>query len=307
MPAPADLPPIANHALPVGDGHVLQVQEFGHPRGRPALVLHGGPGSGCTPLLRRGFDADHWRVICVDQRGAGGSTPRGATAHNTTAHLLADLRAVRAALGIDRWLVAGGSWGAALAVAHAADEPQAVSALLLRASFLARREDIAWFFDGARTLRPTAWARFAAAMPAPEAVAIARAIEQADAAERERLAAAWWCWEQALALGDEDATPDPAALPALADRYRVQSHYLAHACWLDAPSLLERCEAVPRVPTVLLHARDDAVCRPEGALALQARLPHARLRWLDEGGHDAAHPAMQAAVAQALADLTVAP
>lgn len=307
MPAPADLPLIATHALPVGDGHVLHVQEFGHARGRPALVLHGGPGSGCTPLLRRGFDAARWRVICVDQRGAGGSTPRGATAHNTTAHLLADLRTVRAALGVERWLVAGGSWGATLAVAHAADAPHAVSGLLLRASFLARHEDIAWFFDGARALRPSAWARFAAAMPAPEAVAIARAFELADAVERERLAAAWWCWEQALALGAEDAEPDAATLPALADRYRVQSHYLAHACWLDAPSLLERCEAVPRVPTVLLHARDDAVCRPAGALALHARLPHARLQWLDAGGHDAAHPAMQAAVASALADLAAAP
>lgn len=307
MLAPADLPLLATHALPVGDGHVLRVQEFGSPQGRPALVLHGGPGSGCTPLLRRGFDAARWRVICVDQRGAGGSTPRGTTAHNTTAHLLADLRTVRAALGVDRWLVAGGSWGATLAVAHAADQPQAVSGLLLRASFLGRRADIAWFFDGARALRPAAWARFAAAVPAADAAAIAQAFAQADEAESRRLAAAWWRWEQALALGTDDADPDAAALPALADRYRVQSHYLAHACWLEAPTLLERCEAAPRVPTVLLHARDDAVCRPEGALALHARLPHARLHWLDGGGHDAAHPAMQAAVAHALADFAAAP
>lgn len=307
VPATADLPLIATHALPVSDGHVLHVQEFGSARGRPALVLHGGPGSGCTPLLRRGFDAARWRVICVDQRGAGASTPRGATAHNTTARLLADLRAVRTALGVERWLVVGGSWGATLAVAHAADLPAAVSGLLLRASFLARREDIAWFFDGARAVRPAAWARFAAAVPAPEAGAIAGAFEQADDAECARLAAAWWRWEQALALGVEAAEPDPAALPALADRYRVQSHYLAHACWLQAPTLLERCEAVPQVPTVLLHARDDQVCHADGALALHARLPQARLQWLDQGGHDAAHPAMQAAVAQALADFAAAP
>lgn len=277
-----DAAPWATHALDVGGGHVLQVQEFGRAEGIPALVLHGGPGSGCSPLLRRVFDPARWRVICPDQRGAGGSRPRGGTAHNTTADLLADLRRLREHLGVERWVVVGGSWGATLALAHAADQPAAVAALLLRASFLARREDIDGFF-GNLSLDD-----------------LAAGLDSAEPAERERAALAWWRHEQ-MRAGTEAPEPQGDALAAQIDRLRVQAHYLRHGCWLQSPTLLERCEAVPRVPTHLIHARDDRVCPPEGALALQRRLPQATLRWVDGAGHDAGHPAMIAAVMSALA------
>ncbi len=277
-----DTAPLATHALDVGDGHVLQVQEYGRADGIAALVLHGGPGSGCSPLLRRVFDPARWRIVCPDQRGAGGSRPRGGTSHNTTGELLADLRRIRAHLGIERWVVVGGSWGATLALAHAADQPQAVAALLLRASFLARRDDIDAFF-GSLSLD-----ELAAALDSPEPAA------------REGAALAWWRHEQALA-GTAAPEPKGEALAAQVDRLRVQAHYLRHGCWLQSPSLLERCEVVPRVPTRLIHARDDRVCPAEGALALQQRLPHATLQWVDGAGHDAGHPAMVAAVMGALA------
>lgn len=279
-----DTAPFATHSLEVGGGHLLQVQEFGRADGIPAIVLHGGPGSGCSPLLRRVFDPARWRVICPDQRGAGGSRPRGCTTDNTTADLLADLRSIRERLAIERWVVAGGSWGATLALAHAADQPSAVAALLLRASFLARRDDIDGFF-GTLSLDE-----------------LAAALASADTAERERAALTWWRHEQALAgTGTQAPEPQGDALAAQVDRLRVQAHYLRHGCWLQSPSLLERCEAVPRVPTQLIHARDDRVCPPEGALALQRRLPHATLQWVDHAGHDAGHPAMVAAVVGALA------
>lgn len=279
-----DTPAFAAHALEVSGGHVLQVQEFGRADGMAAVVLHGGPGSGCSPLLRRVFDPARWRVICPDQRGAGGSRPRGCTTGNTTLDLLGDLRAIRERLAIDRWVVVGGSWGATLALAHAADQPSAVAALLLRASFLARQEDIDGFF-GTLSLDE-----------------LAAALASADTAERERAALIWWRHEQALAGTAGTAAPEPQgeALAAQVDRLRVQAHYLRHGCWLRSPSLLERCEAVPRVPTHLIHARDDRVCRPEGALALHQRLPHATLQWVDHAGHDAGHPAMVAAVVGAL-------
>lgn len=288
---------LRTHTVDVGSDNRLHVQEFGCATGLPAVVLHGGPGSGCSPLLRQGFDGARYRVVCIDQRGAGASEPRGAIEDNTTERLLDDLRRVRERLGIDRWLVVGGSWGATLALAHAAHEPSAVLGLLLRASFLARQDDIDWFFGGAAALRPAAWARFAAAVPVPDATALAAVFRDGDEAARHAAAVAWWRWERALALGAEDEVPAP---PGLVQRYRVQSHYLAHGCWLRQPSLLERCEAVPRVPTLLLHARDDLVCRAEGAHLLHARLPGSRLQWLDAGGHDAAHVAMQAAVRAAL-------
>jgi proline iminopeptidase len=301
-----DTPPLHSHALPVGGGHVLHAQEHGRVDGVPALVLHGGPGSGCSPLLRRFFDPAHYRIVCVDQRGAGSSTPRGAIENNTTVHLLEDLRRVRERLGIARWLVVGGSWGATLAVAHAAREPGAVAGLLLRASFLARREDIDGFFACTSDDEAPAWQRFATAVGngphEPLLPKLADTFAGSDRAACRPLALAWWRWEQRLATGAEPTgAPADAALDALVDRYRVQSHYLRHQCWLDTPSLLERCAQLPRVPTLLLHGRSDRVCPPAGALALQQCLPHATLRWVDGAGHDPAHPAMAAAMVEALA------
>lgn len=285
MPLPSlypDPPLLRSHALPVTGGHVLQVQEFGAADGIPAVVLHGGPGSGCSPLLRRFFDPARYRIVCPDQRGAGGSRPRGSIEHNTTDDLLADLRRVREHLGLTRWLVTGGSWGSTLAVAHAAAEPEAVTGLLLRASFLARPQDIAGFF-GTLSLQ-----------------ALAQALGSNDTAAREAAALHWWSHEQTLAGTLGNAPPHGEALAFQIDRLRVQAHYLVQGCWLQAPTLLERCEAVPRVPTLLIHARDDRICPAEGAIALHQRLPHAALQWVDEGGHDPAHQLMAGATVAAL-------
>ena len=298
----ADLPLLRSHTLPVAGGHAIHVQEFGAMTGIPAVVLHGGPGSGSSPVLRRGFDAGRWRVVCIDQRGAGASRPRGSIEANTTDDLVADIHLVRERLGIERWLVGGGSWGAALAIAYAAVEPQAVSALLLRASFLARRDDIAGFFNEAAAPKPSAWQALRAAIGDDPLPTLARLLHEGSADEQRHAASAWWAWEQALAVGADNAVlPAGAALAFQIDRYRVQAHYLLHGCWLNDPPLLERCDALPRVPTLLLHSADDRICPPDGARALHARLPHARLQWLAEGGHDAAHPAMTAATTAALA------
>lgn len=284
---------------------MIDVQEWGRADGIAAVVLHGGPGSGSSPLLRRGFDLQHFRVISIDQRGAGASQPRGSVDHNTTDHLLDDLRRVREALGVKQWLVVGGSWGATLALAHAAAEPQAVSALLLRSAFLARREDIDWFFQGAAAEQPQAWQRFAQVAPPIERGALlpwlSQTLRDGTATQRQQAARAWWQWEQALA-GTAATPPAQDNMPALIDRYRVQSHYLAHDCFLGTRPLQHRCGNIPAVPTLLIHGRDDRVCRSEGAALLQAALPGSRVQWLDGVGHDAAHPAMLAAMAQALSD-----
>ncbi|NML18451.1 alpha/beta fold hydrolase [Azohydromonas sp. G-1-1-14] len=273
------------HALPVGGGHVLHVEEWGRADGLPALLLHGGPGSGCSPLLRRGFDLERYRLICPDQRGAGQSTPRGEIANNTTAKLLDDLWLLRRRLGIERWLVVGGSWGATLALAHALDQPEAVSALLLRNTFLARESDIQGFFSGA----PQALARGWPTLP------------ELDEEPARALALRWWGWERHRSGQPEDApAPSGEALAALVDRYRVQAHYLRQGCGLQSPPLLERCAALPQVPVRLLHGAQDAVCPPLGAQALQAVVPWAELELLPGVGHDPAHPLLQDALQRAL-------
>jgi proline iminopeptidase len=302
-----DMPPFASELLDVGHGHALALQQYGRADGLPALVLHGGPGSGTSPLLRCVFDPARYRIVCLDQRGAGRSTPRGGTAHNALDDLLADLRTLRTHLALrEPWLIAGGSWGATLALAHAADQPHAVRGLLLRAAFVARPEDIDGFFDGAShvarapELQP-AWQAFATHMPsaahAHMPAWLADTFTHADPAVQAATALAWWRWEQALAGVSSTAPTDPATL---IDRYRVQSHYLAHACFLRERPLLARCADVPRVPTLLLHGTADRVCPLAGTHALQRALPHARLQLVDGVGHDAAHPAMVAATVHAL-------
>lgn len=279
-----ELPALRTFLLPVAEGHVLQVQEWGRPDGIPALVLHGGPGSGCSPLLPRFFDPQRFRVICPDQRGAGHSTPSGALTHNTTADLLGDLRALRVALSVPRWLVVGGSWGAALALAHALDAPEAVSGLLLRSTFLARIQDIEGFFRDAPGHLAARW----------------RTLPEADKTESRKLALEWRAWEQTMGALAAASAPEAATLDALVGRYRIQSHYLRQGCWLQAPELLRRCAGLPRVPTLLLHGTADRICPPDGARAVHVLLSHSTLRWAEAAGHDPAHPRMVQLMVEAL-------
>jgi proline iminopeptidase len=300
-PLYAPSPPFRSEWLAVPGGHEIHVQQTGAPQGLPALVLHGGPGSGCSPLLARFFDPQRYRIICVDQRGAGLSRPQGGVAHNTTVDLLADLRALRTHLGIERWLVVGGSWGATLALAHALDAPEAVAGLLLRGLFLARASDIDGFFDGAAHGRPPAWVAFerqASAQGLSLIDLLHQSLCSADSADAAALH--WWRWEQFLSGYEAAPDPDAAALAAQVARLRIQSHYLRHRCWLDSPPLLDRCAALPKVPALLLHGRDDRICVPEAATAFNERVPHSRLRWIDGAGHDPSHPGMIDAMVSAL-------
>ena len=293
--------PFHSEWLAVPGGHEIHVQQSGSRGGLPALVLHGGPGSGCSPLLPRFFDPQRFRIICVDQRGAGRSRPFGGVVRNTTLDLLADLLLLRSQLGIERWLVVGGSWGATLALAHALDAPEAVAGMLLRGLFLARTSDIDGFFDGAAHGRPQAWAAFeqrASALGVSLIDLLHEALGSADAAHATALH--WWRWEQFLSGHEAAPDPDAAALAAQVARLYIQSHYLRHCCWLDSPPLLDRCGALLEVPMLLLHGREDRICAPEAATALHGRVPHSRLRWIDGAGHDPTHPGMIDAMVSAL-------
>lgn len=294
-PTVIEPPLVATHeAVVVSGGHRLHVQTFGHALGKPVLLLHGGPGSGQSPALRRPFDGARLRIVCIDQRGCGASTPRGGVEHNTTADLVADIEVARHMLGIERWLVAGGSWGGALAVAYAAAHPAAVSGLLLRSTFVARDADVAAFFAGS----PLEARASAAATPLLPF--LRDAMLGADERRRHEVAIAWWRWERAMSGGVPTDPPQGEALAAVIDRYRVQSHYLAHGCWLQAPNLLQLAPRLPQVPTLMLHGTDDRVCPLPAARELAACLRHARLAIIDGVGHDPLAPAMITAMRRAL-------
>jgi proline iminopeptidase len=287
----------------------MHVEEHGDPAGLPALVLHGGPGSGSSPVLRREFDARRYRIICPDQRGSGRSTPAGAITANTLADLLDDLRRLRDHFRIERWLVVGGSWGATLALAHALDQPGAVAGLLLRNVFLARGGDIHGFFAQAvrhgdpewRALWNEAWRRQCSITDV-----IAQVLAHGTPERQYRIAALWFGWEQRMATGRPAPQPDDATLQRLVARYRVQAHYLRHGCWLRAPTLLERCAALPKVPTLIVHGTQDRLCPPQGARALAHALQgRAILRWAAGAGHDPTNPAIAAAMRRALHDYAV--
>ncbi|WP_299791600.1 alpha/beta fold hydrolase [Ramlibacter sp.] len=297
--------PCRTGRLAVGGGHAIAWQEFGAAQGVPALVLHGGPGSALTPGLVRFFDLARWRVIGFDQRGCGASTPRGRIADNTTHHLLQDIEALRRSLGVARWCVVGGSWGATLALAYAGRHPHAVSGLLLRGLFVPDAQELRWFFHGARALAPHAWEDLAALAPpaAREHLLpwLTAVFDHGAPALQERVTLAWLAWEQALA---GSSAPAPADLQPAIDRYRVQSHYLAHGCWLGDWALHAAARNLPRVPVRFLHGQADVVCRPAAARAVQALIPGSHFDLVPHAGHDPMHPAMSAAMQEALRSLS---
>ncbi len=299
-----DQPAFHADRLAVGGGHSLYVEQWGRADGQPALVLHGGPGSGFSPLLRRFFDPARYRVIAFDQRGCGRSTPRGVTLHNHTAALLEDIEALRHALGIERWLVAGGSWGATLAAAYAAGHRARVAGVLLRGLFVPERAELEWFFQGARALFPLQWEAFAAAAPRRarrDLLAwLVRVFAGDDAAGQARAALAWLAWERTLTGAPAPAPTDGEALARAIDRYKVQAHFLSRRCWLDGAGTRNACARLAGLPVLFLHGAADLVCRPGAAWQAQRCAAGSGMAWVPGAGHDPYHPAMVDAMVRAL-------
>ncbi|MBL8471068.1 MAG: prolyl aminopeptidase [Rhodocyclaceae bacterium] len=278
--------------LEVGEGHRIYYEQCGNPRGLPALFLHGGPGSGCTPQQRRFFDPLRYRVVLFDQRGCGRSEPRGATHANTTAHLVRDIERLRAHLGVQRWLVFGGSWGSTLALAYAAAQRAACLGLILRGIFLAGKDDTDWLFRDSAQYLPDHWAEFSALAPGQHLLHYCMRAIAAGPPERAIAAVrAWVRYEEAaMRFGQPDAAvqapPDtPEENARLLDKYRVQAHYLTQDCFFGEDQLLTEATRMGALPTVILHGRLDMVCRPQAAWRLHRALPGSRLYMAGSSGH----------------------
>ena len=277
------LPPAWDQGwLAVGDGHRLYYEQWGRHDGPVALVLHGGPGSGFSERLRSFFNPEQFRVIAFDQRGCGRSTPRGECEANTTAHALADIEQLRHALGIERWLVVGGSWGATLGLAYATRHTAQVSGLLLRGFFWPGASDIARFFS----VQP--WYDWAEQL-------------MSDAMEQRRAAAqAWWLWEFLRSDAPKLLFPTLPELDVLCDRYRVQAHYLLHNCWLEEADLGRGAAHLAGLPVAFLHGSADQVCPLSSARRVHGWLAGSVWQTVPGAGHDPFHPAMAQAMREAL-------
>jgi proline iminopeptidase len=297
------LEPYASGWFETGDGHRIWHEQCGNAQGKPVVFLHGGPGSSISPGHRRFFDPSYYRIVLLDQRGCGRSTPRGEVHANTTQCLVEDLERLRRLLGVERWLLFGGSWGSTLALAYAQAHPGAVTGLVLRGLFLASDEEVAWFLTGLRHFLPEAWVAFAADAQDTSAAGLLRHYSGRMELNDEAAAARWTAWESAaISVGESASNGGTGDSSALA-RLRIQLHYLVNRCFLAPGELLGGTERLRQLPAILVQGRRDLVCPPGTAYTLRARWPECELRMVEEGGHSAMHPAMARALVLATQDM----
>lgn len=298
------LDPIEAAWLDVSDGHRLRYEVCGRADGIPTLFLHGGPGSNINPGHRRFFDPQVYRIVLFDQRGCGQSTPLGETAHNTLADLIADIERLRTHLGVERWMLFGGSWGSTVAIAYAQAFAQHVSGLVLRGLFLASRDEVDWFVGGLARFLPEAWARFSANAEDRSAAGLLRDFAQRVRDGDENAALRWTVWESAvMAVGEAPSSGGASSAPGALARMRVQLHYLENACFLAPDQLLDGIPAIADLPAIIVQGRRDLVCPPATAYTVSQRWPAAQLRMVEDGGHSAMHPSMAGALTQATRDI----
>ena len=303
--------PYRHGFLPSQDGHRVYFEECGAAQGLPVVFLHGGPGSGCSPKHRQLFSPTDTRAVLFDQRGCGRSTAEHALHANTTAALINDIEQLRQHLGIKRWLVVGGSWGAGLGLAYAAAHPQACLGLVIRGVFLSRPSDLQWFFHDARQCMPDAWELLAPFIGKDDghnsASLICQQLLHAQERDALALAQAWQAWETALTQRSYHPAPraelDPPSAQALLAKYRLQSHYLMNHCFFPEAGLLSLLAPLKGLPVHLVHGRLDWICLPQAAWAVHQALPHSQLSWVDNAGHNPFEPSMTSTLLQAIAGM----
>jgi proline iminopeptidase len=290
--------PHAEGMLDVGEGNRIRWAAYGTPTGKPAAVVHGGPGSGASPGMARLFDPSRYRVVLLDQRGCGGSTPNASDPgtdirHNTTAHLIRDLEQLREHLGIDRWLLLGGSWGSTLILAYAEQHPSRVSEIVLNGVTTTRRSEIDWLYGGVARFFPEAWERFRAGVPEAQrdgsiVAAYARSMNGDDPEVVARAAADWCAWEDAVLSGEPSGPATPYSDRPTSARIafvRIVTHYFEHAAWLEEGALLRDAYRLAGIPGVLFHGRHDMASPPDTAWSLARAWPGARLTFVSDAGH----------------------
>ncbi len=289
--------PYKEQSLPVSDLHTLHFEECGNPAGRPVLFIHGGPGGGIEPVYRRYFDPELYRVILVNQRGSGKSTPHAEIRENTTQHLVSDMERVREAVGVERWLVFGGSWGSTLGLAYSQAHPDRVTGLILRGIFLCRDEEIHWFYqDGASRIFPDRWEQFLAPIPTDERHdllnAYYRRLTSDDALVRVEAARDWSTWEGATSklFVDEKSVERFGQDQFSLAFARIECHYFVNRAFLEPDQLLRDVAKIQHLPAVIVQGRYDMVCPLRSAWDLHRAWPEADLQIVPDAGHSITEP-----------------
>ncbi|WP_170405768.1 prolyl aminopeptidase [Ruegeria arenilitoris] len=292
--------PFDQRMVDVGDGHRIYMEQCGNPNGKPVVVLHGGPGGGCSPAMRRYFDPAVFRVILFDQRGCGRSRPHASVTDNTTWHLVADIERLRTLLDIEDWTVFGGSWGATLALVYAQAHPDRVNRLVLRGVFLATKSELDWFYGGgAGKFWPEPWAKFTALLTEEELSdtigAYNKRLFSGDRATEILYARAWSAWENALAsIHTNGATGESPGEYARAFA-RLENHYFINGAFLEKDGqILDQVEKIAHIPGHIVQGRYDMICPPQAAWNLAERWPNADLRMVRNAGHALSEPGISA-------------
>lgn len=291
--------------LDVSDGHRLYWEESGNPAGTPVVFLHGGPGSGTSPAQRRFFDPHSWRIVLFDQRGAGRSTPHASLQANTTPHLVDDIERLREHLGVERWMVFGGSWGSTLALAYGQAHPRRCLGFMLRGIFLGRPSEVDWFLSGVRQLYPDAWHRFAEPIPEAERGDLLSAYSTRLFDTRPEVhlpaARAWARYEAACSA----LVPDPRQLAEMENDHhslalaRIEAHYFANRLFLKPAGLLADMQRLAGLPAIIVQGRYDVICPMVSAHDLARAWSGAELVVVPDAGHAAMEPGIRRALVRA--------
>ncbi|MGR9086489.1 MAG: prolyl aminopeptidase [Gammaproteobacteria bacterium] len=287
-----ELDPYFTFYLDTGSRHSVYVEESGNSEGIPVVFLHGGPCSGTKPDHRRFFNPDVYRIILFDQRGCGSSQPFGELEDNTTQDLIDDMERIRNRLGIERWLVFGGSWGAALALLYAQQHPERVLGMVLRGVFLARQADMDWFLkNGARHIYPEQWQRLYDSIPEHNRAELLQdlchAISGHDEVGKRRVAREWTAWNGQVALGNNFPPEQEGehVTEKMVKQAAMELHYAGHHYFIEENRILDHCSRLLDIPVVIIHGRCDLVCPVEAAMKLHQALPDAEYIILPNAGH----------------------
>ena len=301
--------PFDQRIIDMGDGHRIYVEQCGNPEGIPVVVLHGGPGGGCSPAMRRYFDPAIYRVILFDQRGCGRSRPHASVIQNTTWHLVSDIEVIRKELGISRWVCFGGSWGATLALIYAISHPERVAAMVLRGVFLMTRAELDWFYGGgAGAFFPELWARFVNAIPPDERgdliAAYHRRLFSGNVMEETRYGRIWANWENALASIHNDGAMGESPAEYARAFARLENHYFHNGGFLEEDGwILREKGRIKHIPATIVQGRYDMICPPLAAWKLAQGWDACEIRLIPLAGHALSEPGISEGLVRAMDNL----